>query len=274
MNNKAIEQIIIDCFTPLYEREVGINAKSFMLKTKHHKVSDEKIYAAINTYAHEVKKEDIVMYIDSTLFGGGDEGIIMTTEKLYYNNSDKRGVINLFDISFCMIEKSFWGTSTQIKAAGVYHELGQIVALKEPNRKLEQGMDNLIEALKNFDNLDSNLIECFKKLFDQLEKNNKSSQIYLKGYSSQDLPDNVLLLIQTDQGDLSVQNKKIYLDGSEFCELKNLKRAYLDEDEGQLSLYSDNNEKAVTLSAFDEDEQELVQDAFDEVIILLKNEKV
>lgn len=108
MSNEAVERIIIESFTPLYNEESDINAKSFMLKTKHHKVTDTKINAAISTYAHGVKKEDIVLYIDSTLFGGGDEGIIMTTDKLYYNVSEQRGIINLFDITFCRVENSFW----------------------------------------------------------------------------------------------------------------------------------------------------------------------
>lgn len=272
MNNKAIEKIIVECFTPLYNEEIDTNAKSFMLKTKRHKVPDEKINAAIREYANDVNKEDIVLYIDSTLFGKGNEGIIMTTDKLYYNATEKRGkgVINLFDITFCRVKSSFWSTSTRIEAAGKSYELGQIVSLAEPNRRLERGIDNLIEALKNYDDLDENLLECFKKLYAALQKNNRDNLLYLRGYSSQEESAEKLVIVQPKQNTLCIKNKKMFVNGKEVFEIKNLKRVFLDDDEKQLTFYTEKEEFSVTLDGFSEDELELLQDSFDELIMLLK----
>lgn len=166
------------------------------------------------------------------------------------------------------------GAKTRLRTADNEYNLGQIVALEEANRRLERGFDALIEALKNFDSFDTKFIECFRKFFDKITNDRKDNNFYLKGNSSSKKSDEILLFIQSNKNTLCVKNKKMFIDNKEAFEVKNLKRLYMDEDEKQLTFYTAQDEFPVILDVLSEDELELLQDAFDDVMILLKNEKI
>lgn len=64
-----------------------LSKSSLYLKEYNSDGFDKKINNAIKKFKIYLNREDIIAYFDNTLFGGGDEGFILTTSGIHYRNT-------------------------------------------------------------------------------------------------------------------------------------------------------------------------------------------
>lgn len=70
-------------------------------------IPEKKLKKALNSYAKGVKPETVIGLIDTTLFGGADEGMLFTTAGVYYDqNLCHKFHINYADINEIVITKN------------------------------------------------------------------------------------------------------------------------------------------------------------------------
>lgn len=86
------------CWTTAFSR----SESSLFIKNEHPSIDNfnKKINNALKKYAYGVAKDEILVYFDNTLFGGGDEGFIMTYDSIYYCNGSKdKDIVKYRDIT-------------------------------------------------------------------------------------------------------------------------------------------------------------------------------
>ncbi len=69
-------------------------------------IPEKKLLNAISAYAHSVQKNEILFLVDLSLLGSAKDGIVITSQKLYYKNLGKYYAIALNTISLCDIKCS------------------------------------------------------------------------------------------------------------------------------------------------------------------------
>ncbi len=149
--NVDMEKIIIEHFTPFCNVELSENV---YLKGRLGKIRRDTIQKAINAFAYGISVEDVVLLIDKTFFKA-DEGMIITCNKIYYKNDDKKekGVIDIMELDRVYAERKFWGNIFELRdTSGRTYQLGQLAALKKPLYKLEDCMKKFIETIKKLRN--------------------------------------------------------------------------------------------------------------------------
>lgn len=150
-SNVNMENLIIEHFTPYYNRD---DANGIYLKGRLGKIKRDTIQKAINAFAYGISVEDVVLLIDKTFFKA-DEGMIITCNKIYYKNDDKKeqGVIDIMELDRVYAERKFWGNVFDLKdTSGRTYQLGQLAALEKPLYKLEDCMKKFIETIKKLRN--------------------------------------------------------------------------------------------------------------------------
>ncbi len=58
-------------------------------------IPQSKLNNALKTYANEVQAENVALLIDATVFGSAKSGALLANDKLYYNNTGSRIIIDL-----------------------------------------------------------------------------------------------------------------------------------------------------------------------------------
>ncbi len=150
-SNVDMEKLIVEHFTPYYNRD---DANGIYLKGRVGKIGRDTIQKAINAFAYGISVEDVVLLIDKTFFKA-DEGMIITCNKIYYKNDDKKekGVIDIMELDRVYAERKFWGNIFELRdTSGRTYQLGQLAALEKPLYKLEDCMKNFIKTIKKLRN--------------------------------------------------------------------------------------------------------------------------
>lgn len=52
-----------------------------------------KVNSAVKAYAHDAANENIIFVLDDTLFGGGEDGFLVTTENIYVHNMGEKAFV-------------------------------------------------------------------------------------------------------------------------------------------------------------------------------------
>lgn len=144
-----IEPLVLEAFECWFGKESYVNLSSTYLKGHRTKVSDKNFIKMINALAPSISRDDILVLKDTT-FSGADEGMIITSDKVYFRNGDGRGEIEIRNMDSVYTKRAFFGNTVDItdKNGKVWH-LGQVSALKEELEALDDAFSQLIEGVKS-----------------------------------------------------------------------------------------------------------------------------
>lgn len=121
------------------------------------KTKEKVIEGALNSYAKGCPKEDILAIMDTTVFGGGKSGFILTEKKLYSSHFirnggidkkavlldgliEARGDLNNKDIGLRYDDGSFFEVFASIYTDCILRLLQEIIALKEEPLKEQEAL--------------------------------------------------------------------------------------------------------------------------------------
>lgn len=79
-----------DLVHSLYERFGYLRQVYFNVSGKK---NSTKIQSAVNAYASKAANEQIIFVLDDTLFGGGEDGFLVTTENIYVHNISAKAFV-------------------------------------------------------------------------------------------------------------------------------------------------------------------------------------
>ena len=153
-HKEEMENFIIEVFEDLYNCS-DYDLSHIYLKRKKSKVTENTVKKAINAFAKGISIDDVIVFLDKTLIKS-DEGMIVTYDKIYYKNDNKKehGVINIMDLEFTLAEWKFFGSSTFLirDIHGNRYNLGDVCPLKKPLDRLEKCIDKIIDKVKKIRN--------------------------------------------------------------------------------------------------------------------------
>lgn len=122
------------------------------LKGRTTKVSENNFIKMIAAMAPAIHKDDIVVLRDTTI-SGSDEGMIITTDKVYYKTSSGKGEINLVDIKSIYTKRGWGGNTVDITTThGDVCHLGQVACLKDELTALDKAFRELIAGINQLKN--------------------------------------------------------------------------------------------------------------------------
>lgn len=153
MNDKLLEIVAI------YRNKIDDNSIFFLPD-----IPEKKLKNAIDKYAPSVKKEDVLLLIDDTVFGKATEGVIITSSLIYANQAFE----DIKRIDFCHIKSA--AIVEGVMGCALYINDNKIIATTQPSKSAMRLITELIREISEISRGDAKKTDNSSNIQDALIK--------------------------------------------------------------------------------------------------------